>query len=360
MCRSRARTAGVRLSRYGTCPNLAGWQPVATEHEHRGLNMKHAASRVFPLEPGVHRITLASGARAGQVVCVLSLLGGPAEAAFRHGTGSRHRILRHSGDTSHVMAHEPLDLLVAVVGESREATTAAEIVVEPVGDGPDTVPTVPSAGRGGSAASAADFRGIAHVERRGDVRFKAGEWVGNAKTPGRIEGLTLEWPACPPDVSVAYRAVMANGDRTGWMPLGSFAGTKGRALAIASLGLALSGAGAAAWSFDVEALFQDGRSNQQMRHARGATLVVTGANGRQALVGLRISIVRAHDLALSGLRRHVDATESAEPTQQQAAAPTARVPEVHLPAPGLAPPPPLNAPRSLLQRVRVFRSPRSP
>jgi hypothetical protein len=80
---------------------------------------------------------------------------------------------------------------------------------------------------------------------------------------------------------------------TGWMPLGSFAGTKGRALAIASLGLALSGAGAAAWSFDVEALFQDGRSNQQMRHARGATLVVTGANGRQALVGLRISIVRA-------------------------------------------------------------------
>ena len=77
--------------------------------------------------------------------------------------------------------------------------------------------------------------------------MKADEWLGGPSSPMRIEGIAIDWPEKPSDLQIRYavktaRPMPISGQT---MELGSFAGTRGRAMPIVGLMLELSGPAAA-------------------------------------------------------------------------------------------------------------------
>ena len=70
------------------------------------------------------------------------------------------------------------------------------------------------------------------------------------------------------------------------MELGSFAGTRGRAMPIVGLMLELSGPAAARFQFCVEAIFLGSPATRIISNR----VVASGPTGREPLVGLRLSL----------------------------------------------------------------------
>jgi hypothetical protein len=313
--------------------------------------MKCLSNGVFQLEAGVHRVTLTGAPdSADHFFCALSLLGGETAAVYRSGSSRQLNLLCRDGDICVVEARETVDLLVAIVASSRASAARAAVNIERIG-------ALPAAALANGARAApppdSDMYVVAHLERRGDVRFNAGAWVGTPAAPGRIEALGVVWPSCPPDLTLTYRARFVNGVRTGWLPLGSFVGTRGRALAITALELALSGPAAGEWQIEAEAAFKSGRTVAPPQAESGRTIVLTGTTGHEPLVGLRLSIKPVPDRTASDERR--DAAARMPGRTVPIAPERASVPaEVPPPAPEPSPSP---ITISKLQRVKLFRSP---
>jgi hypothetical protein len=103
-----------------------------------------------------------------------------------------------------------------------------------------------------------------------------------------VEGVALEWPEKPMDVDIRYAVQFANGQAgSGRMvPLGTYAGTRGRALPITGVVLEMSGA--EELEFVAEAVFL----NAPTLRAVGKRVVLSGPTNREPLVGIRIGVER--------------------------------------------------------------------
>ena len=116
----------------------------------------------------------------------------------------------------------------------------------------------------------------------------ANEWLAGPSAPARLEGLTIEWPDKPRDVEVAYAVKTAKPQSVSGrsMRLGSFAGTRGKAMPIVALMLEISGPGAAKFQFAAEAIFLGAPVMRMV----GERITATGPSGREPLVGLRLDL----------------------------------------------------------------------
>lgn len=92
---------------------------------------------------------------------------------------------------------------------------------------------------------------LAHVSRRGDVRGREGDWVGDPTGQCWVEGLAL---IAPGTAGVEYRVLGAEGEGD-WHANGHFAGSRGRSRPL--LGLAVR-APAGSPALAVEAVFASG------------------------------------------------------------------------------------------------------
>jgi hypothetical protein len=101
--------------------------------------------------------------------------------------------------------------------------------------------------------------------------------------------VALEWPEKPMGVDIRYAVQFANGHAgSGRMvPLGTYAGTRGRALPIT--GVVLEVSGAEELEFVAEAVFL----NTPALRAVGKRVVLSGPTNREPLVGIRIGVERA-------------------------------------------------------------------
>jgi hypothetical protein len=188
-----------------------------------------------------------------------------------------------------------------------------------------------------------DIQILAHVSRRGDIVVAAGDWICGPDLPMAIEGLEIRWPNCPDGVDIVTRASV-NPRHPQALPeksIGAFQGTRGRAAAITSLSIALTGPRAHLLSLSCDALFL----GQSITNAQGASCVVTGLTGREPLVGFRLSV--------APISKQVVQSRGEKPAQTSLPL-TASPPLV-----SAAPSAPLPAARQLGRnnRVRVFRSP---
>jgi hypothetical protein len=129
------------------------------------------------------------------------------------------------------------------------------------------------------------FKLLGHVAGIGDVVVGPNTWIAGPAAPSRIEGLALEWADKPLDVDIRYAVQLANAQPgSGRMvPLGTFAGTRGRALALT--GVVLEMGGNAELQLSAEAIFL---SAPTLR-AIGRRVVLSGPTGREPLVGLRVA-----------------------------------------------------------------------
>ena len=140
-----------------------------------------------------------------------------------------------------------------------------------------------------------NVRILGHVAGIGDVVVHANQWIAGPSAPSRIEGIVIEWPDKPADLDIQYAVKTAKPQATSGRKnaLGSFAGTRGKAMPIVGLLLELSGPAASKFQFLTEAIFLGAPA---MR-IKGKRVVAAGPTGREPLVGLRIALEAADDAA---------------------------------------------------------------
>lgn len=132
------------------------------------------------------------------------------------------------------------------------------------------------------------FRLLGHVAGVGDVLVDCETWIAGPTSPSRIEGIAVQWPGKPHDLSLRY-AVTVGGPRPTigqFVEAGQYAGTKGRALPLVGTTLEISGRGAVGRRLAVEGIFL---GSPQMKVA-GQRVVLAGPTGREPLVGLRVRV----------------------------------------------------------------------
>jgi hypothetical protein len=99
---------------------------------------------------------------------------------------------------------------------------------------------------------------VAHIQVRGDVGAKFGEWIGDKGSKRWIEGfmLTPKEPIALEDVE--YQAVLGRGWLSPWVSGGQICGSRGMALPILGLRMRLKGKAAEQFDCSYSATFVDG------------------------------------------------------------------------------------------------------
>lgn len=194
-----------------------------------------------------------------------------------------------------VRVEAPATLLVQVLPMRHGGSRAAAVRIEPITPGsPPTLSRTTMAFAPTAAAPASaltqdvgpGLRLLAHVAGRGDVLVGQNSWIAGPTAPSRVEGIMLDWPDMPAGLDIRYAVQFANpqAGNSKLVPLGTFAGTRGRALPITGIVLEMSGT--SDLQFVAEAVFL---SAPTLR-ATGRRVVLSGPTGREPLVGLRINV----------------------------------------------------------------------
>ena len=108
------------------------------------------------------------------------------------------------------------------------------------------------------AVAAAAPQLSAHIQARGDVPGKIGQWLGEPGSGRWIEGYQVMPPEGVVAEDIEYQAVLGRGWLSPWVAAGEFCGSRGMALPILGLRVRLRGAAAEAWDLSLEASFTDG------------------------------------------------------------------------------------------------------
>ena len=185
-----------------------------------------------------------------------------------------------------VRVNSPGRLQVQVSPTRLGGSRAAVVAIEPIQSGQRAAPALnQNVGARGSVNTEA-FKLLGHVAGMGDVVVGPNAWIAGPAAPSRIEGLALEWPDRPAGLDIRYAVQFANAQPgSGKMvSLGTFAGTRGRALALT--GVVLEMVGSDELQFASEAIFL---SAPTLR-AIGRRVVLSGPTGREPLVGLRVTV----------------------------------------------------------------------
>jgi hypothetical protein len=190
-----------------------------------------------------------------------------------------------------VRALAPGRLSIEVVPTHKGGSAAATVRIEPLIQSKPTSPLAPATHQKSSADDLTGLRVLGHVTGIGDKVVKANEWLAGPSTPLRIEGISIAWPGKPNDLEVRYAVKTAKPQSTSGraMSLGSFAGTRGKAMPVVGLMLEMTGPAAATLQFAVEAIFLGSPTTRVV----GKRIVASGPTGREPLVGLRLVLENA-------------------------------------------------------------------
>jgi hypothetical protein len=210
-----------------------------------------------------------------------------------------------------VRVNTPGTLQVQVQPAKRGGSRAAIVRIEQIQAG-----HAPAALGGGNGAglhthvATEGLKVLGHVAGRGDIVVGPNAWIAGPAAPSRVEGVALEWPDRPASVDIRYAVQFANGQSgSGRMvPLGTYAGTRGRALPLTAVVLEMSGAD------DLKFVAEAGFLNAPTLRAVGRRVVLSGPTNREPLVGIRI-----------GIEQTAPAEQNATPAMPRKPAGSARV-----------------------------------
>ncbi len=99
---------------------------------------------------------------------------------------------------------------------------------------------------------------VAHVQTRGDVATKLGEWMGEPGSKNWIEGFAVSPKDMVGPGDIEYQAVLGRGWLSPWAEGGQYCGSRGMSLPILGLRMRLRGDAADRYDCVVEASFVDG------------------------------------------------------------------------------------------------------
>jgi hypothetical protein len=188
-----------------------------------------------------------------------------------------------------VRVKTPGTLQIQVQPMRPGGSQAAMVRIEPIQSGRAPVAVPPSANVGLHPNVATEgLKVLGHVAGRGDIVVGPNTWIAGPTAPSRVEGVALEWPEKPAGLDIRYAVQFANGQAGSgrMMSLGTYAGTRGRALPIT--GVVLEVSGSEEFEFLAEAAFL----NAPTLRAVGKRVVLSGPTSREPLVGIRIGVNR--------------------------------------------------------------------
>ena len=197
-------------------------------------------------------------------------------------------VLWQPGTCLAVRATAPGMLSVHVIPMREDCSAAATVRIEPLSQGNTTALSIEKKSRSSASHDLSNFSILGHVSGMGDVVVNSGEWLASPSAPSRIEGLSIDWPGKPADLDIYYAVKTAKPQATSGrkMGLGSFVGSRGKAMPIVSLMLEMSGPGTSDFQFSVDAIFL----GSPALHVTGKHVVASGPTGREPLVSLRIGL----------------------------------------------------------------------
>ena len=160
----------------------------------------------------------------------------------------------------------------------------------------DSVAQAPSAASEPVADSPPDLANMdaeiaAHIQLRGDVLARIGDWVGDPGSQRSIEGFALSprRTLLAPE-NIEYQAVLGRGWLSPWVEGGQYCGSRGMALPILGLRVRLRGEAATSHTLRVSGTFTDGAQVGPVGSGDACE-----AESLAALEAFRIEIIAAAD-----------------------------------------------------------------
>ena len=162
----------------------------------------------------------------------------------------------------------PAQVMMTIYQDRNAAHEAPRLQVTKLVDGsatagltPAVAPPSPDAAAAPAATPAADPEAeiAAHLQLRGDVLARLGQWVGDRGGERWVEGFALSprHPVVRP-ADIEYQAVLGRGWLSPWAEGGQYCGSRGMALPILGLRARLRGKAAEAFTLEINATFTDG------------------------------------------------------------------------------------------------------
>jgi Clostridial hydrophobic W len=168
--------------------------------------------------------------------------------------------LNADGDAALVRIRKgPAQVLVTIYQLPNQQESAPRLQVRQLlngNDAPSTgnvVPTPPPV-----AQDRMDV--IAHIQGRGDVGTKFGDWLGERGSNSWIEGFSIAAPDGFDPASISYQAVLGRGWLSPWVEAGQYCGSRGMALPLLGLRVRLSAEAAEQYELSYAATFIGGAS----------------------------------------------------------------------------------------------------
>ncbi|WP_029605617.1 hypothetical protein [Kozakia baliensis] len=153
--------------------------------------------------------------------------------------------------------------LAGPTAQASGGVVANPAIAVPSAPAPRTQAQAPGNAYVGNAAATADGNKAkpeiaAHIQRRGDVLARIGEWMGVPGSQNWIEGFGVAPEKLVPAEDVEYQAVLGKGWLSPWSEGGQYCGSRGMALPILGLRVRLKNASAEKFAVRITATFTDG------------------------------------------------------------------------------------------------------
>jgi hypothetical protein len=160
--------------------------------------------------------------------------------------------LSANGDAALVRVHKgPAQLLVTIYQQPNQPDAAPKLQVRQL-LGVEAAQPAPAP----EPREKVDI--LAHIQTRGDVGVKFGNWLGEPGSQNWIEGFAIAAPEGTAPADLAYQAVLGRGWLSPWVDAGQYCGSRGMALPLLGLRIRLTGEAAELFDLTVTASFIDG------------------------------------------------------------------------------------------------------
>lgn len=246
------------------------------------------------VKPGLHvlrYVSAADMARPPRVV-VHPKPGASEGLALLFSPGVVEATLARLDDMAVISAATAGELLVTTMADPLTMSTDVELKLEPLGATGSPGPA--ARGRHKPSAEQTGYLQLAgHVQHVGDTRQSEDGWLGSPSGKERLEAFALSWNTSIKGVRLHYGCEMMGLGRQMARVPGELVGTRGKATPLTRVFLELKGSQADAWAFVATAAF----SGSTPRTLAGNRIELAGPTGQEALVGLKIEVRPAEDLA---------------------------------------------------------------
>jgi len=168
--------------------------------------------------------------------------------------------LSATGDAALVrVTNGPAQILVTIYQLPNQPDSAPKLQVRQLLVGTDA-PAPPAASAPEAAPAPVKADVVAHIQTRGDVGAKFGDWLGEKGSEHWIEGFAVAAPDDIDPADLSYQAVLGRGWLSPWVEAGQYCGSRGMALPLLGLRIRLQGKAADLYELTCSAGFIDGSS----------------------------------------------------------------------------------------------------